>query len=472
MNFLELNDLICSGEKEIVLDSDISLRYVDLKGLERINLDVDGLVIDGAGHCINSDIRKQIFKCSAKGVVLKNLKFQFAFSINPGSAVCNTGDLEIVDCQFLYNYSGDAVHNEGKMSIISSQFIYNKGFKGSCVSNAGELLIKDSLFKKNKAYQGAIYNTSKLTVMDSSFCENSSMHSGAIDNYGDLEIFKSEFKANKAKVRGGAMCNRGKIAITDSLFVDNHARYAGAIKNFKAELSVASSTFSQNSAREGGAILNRWATLKMEDCRISKNDAETGIIYNHTADLILSRSLLDENECAPLCNDGKAIVSECEFSKNKSHAIDNRSKLRVGESLFEQNEFMWGGAIRSRDELEITRSTFLQNASRFGGAIDNFKGNLCVSECEFAKNKASLGGAIYSERGIFKMTESSLGENSADEFGGAVFINGSETSMSACRFSRNIAVGDGGAIYDWPDNQRYFECIGCSFEDNMPEGIS
>ena len=79
MNFLELNDLIRSGEKEIVLDSDISLRHVDLKGLERIDLDVDGLVIDGAGHSISSDTRKQIFKCSAKGVVLKNLKLQHAF---------------------------------------------------------------------------------------------------------------------------------------------------------------------------------------------------------------------------------------------------------------------------------------------------------------------------------------------------------------------------------------------------------
>ena len=170
--------------------------------------------------------------------------------------------------------------------------------------------------------------------------------------------------------------------------------------------------------------------------------------------------------------DGKAIVSECEFSKNRSQAIDNRSKLRVDESLFEQNEFMWGGAIRNRDELDVTNSSFRQNASRFGGAIDNFKGDLYVSGCEFTQNMASLGGAIYSERGIFKMSGSSLGNNSADEFGGAIFVNGSEMALSSCKFSQNIAAGKGGAIYNWPDNQRYFECIDCSFEDNMPDGIS
>ena len=55
-NFKYLDDLIHSGVKEIVLDSDIELDPTNERReyLNGIKLDVDDLTIDGNGHAIDA----------------------------------------------------------------------------------------------------------------------------------------------------------------------------------------------------------------------------------------------------------------------------------------------------------------------------------------------------------------------------------------------------------------------------------
>ena len=66
-NFKYLDDLIHSGAKEIVLDSNIVLNdEEESEYSEGIKLDVDNLVIDGQGYTINVKGKTRIFLFQVK----------------------------------------------------------------------------------------------------------------------------------------------------------------------------------------------------------------------------------------------------------------------------------------------------------------------------------------------------------------------------------------------------------------------
>ena len=73
-NFKYLDDLIHSGVKEIILDSNIVLSNDEASEyLEGINLDVDDLVIDGNGHSIDACGKTRIFHSTSKNITIKNI---------------------------------------------------------------------------------------------------------------------------------------------------------------------------------------------------------------------------------------------------------------------------------------------------------------------------------------------------------------------------------------------------------------
>ena len=73
-NFKYLDELIHSGIKEIVLDSDIVLSDdEELQYLEGIKLDVDDLIINGNGHRIDAQGKTRIFEANGKNIILKTL---------------------------------------------------------------------------------------------------------------------------------------------------------------------------------------------------------------------------------------------------------------------------------------------------------------------------------------------------------------------------------------------------------------
>lgn len=71
-NFKYLDELVHSGAKEIVLDSDIALGVDEWSKYEEgIRLNVDGLAIDGNGHTIDAKEKTRIFHCTGKNIALK-----------------------------------------------------------------------------------------------------------------------------------------------------------------------------------------------------------------------------------------------------------------------------------------------------------------------------------------------------------------------------------------------------------------
>ena len=161
-NFRYLDDLIHSGEKEIVLDSDIVLGSDEKsKYYTGIQLDVDGVVIDGDGHAIDACGKTRIFECTGKNIIIRNVRFLNGYSWQ-GGAICNNGDVRVIDSYFVGNFSSDdggAVYNEKNMEICRCRFLGNEAsYSGGAIANAdADLRVEDSRFFDNVAdYNGAI----------------------------------------------------------------------------------------------------------------------------------------------------------------------------------------------------------------------------------------------------------------------------------------------------------------------------
>lgn len=206
-NFKYLDDLIHSGTKEIVLDSDIVLddgeESEDLF-FNGIKLDVDGLIIDGNGHIIDGKEKARIFSCTGKNITIKNITLK-------------------------------------------------NGTHLSAILNRGILTVINSLFTNNRGYGGAIWNFEDafLTIIDSTFANNITVRrgGGVYNCEGTLTIINSVFTGNYANHVGGAVCNfDGMVDITKSTFTDNSAgRHGEAIFCTKdGEVNLKDCTFEDN----------------------------------------------------------------------------------------------------------------------------------------------------------------------------------------------------------------------------------
>ena len=235
-NFRYLDDLVHSGVKEILLDSDIVLsRDEKSQYLNGIELDVDDLVIDGNGYAIDAQGLTRIFHCTGKNVFIKNIILKNGFTEKNGGA------------------------------------IYNRG----------ELTITESTLSENTAqlYGGAIHNMSRLTITESILNENTAEYGGAIHNLkGEITITESTLTENTAQRKSGAIHNYdGELTITESALTKNTAqREGGAIYNsWEGELIITESILNENTARHGGVIyLDKQAKYDSKNCTFKDNDPD------------------------------------------------------------------------------------------------------------------------------------------------------------------------------------------------------
>jgi hypothetical protein len=236
INFKNLDELIHSGIKEIVLKSDVVFQDEE-DYLDGIKLDDDNLVIDGNNHIIDGSDCAGIFTVSGKNILIKNLIFK-------------NGNVE--------GYGGAINNLEGsKLRVSNVYFVDNSSFYGGAIFNEGKMEIEDAYFKNNHAKSGgAIANGSWMIIKYSKFDNNTADNAGAIDNWQSLEIKDSIFRQNSAKI-AGSMINDGKLNLDSTVFENNSADSTGAIHNQESGvLTIKNSKFKSNSTRNDGIIFN------------------------------------------------------------------------------------------------------------------------------------------------------------------------------------------------------------------------
>ena len=328
-NFKYLDDLIHSGQKDIVLDSDIVLDDgEESEYLKGIKLDVDNLAIEGNGYTIDAQRLTRIFYCTGKNVTIKNITLKRGFSKG----------------------NGGAVHNKGGLTIIKSKFIDCTAKRGGTLYNIDKLTIRESAFDKNIANRdgGSIYNKGRISITKSSFNKNSAKWGGAIHNKSELSIIKSKLIDNFAKCGGGAIHNKGELVINETAFSKNIAKVIGGVinNNSRGELIIRKSILTENTSEDtGGVIHSSKGNFKIFNCEISCNNSPNNIITNKDS----------------------LQIYETVFNRNQSkHIISNStemSNLSVFYGVFIENNVVKSVITNSGKFCSVEKTIFESNLS-------------------------------------------------------------------------------------------------------------
>ena len=499
-NFQYLDDLIHSGAKEIVLDSDIVLdddekwQYSD-----GIKLDVDDLVIDGKGHTINAKEKTRIFYCTGENIIIKNITLKKGFTKN-GGAIYNSGEITISHSTLTENTAkndGGAIYNErgDELTIIESILTENISTKGGAIHNKGSLTITDSTFTENitkgeYSSGGAIYNSGEITITCSTIQENTSQEDGgAIRNdVGELTITESTLQQNTANRDGGAIYNRGgELTITSSTLTENMAENdGGAIYNFSGEITITSSTLTENMAEnDGGAIYNDIGEITIIDSTLQQNTAkyDGGATYNTlVGSLTITKTAFNENianergmdifnngqifskeniskiiqvhnelgkfyHLKPLKNNQKDFTYLNELINAETNEIKLENDIILNIENNEQKTFENGIEI-DRDNLVIDGNGHTIDAQGKTRIFHCSGKNITIKNITL-KNGFSkdYGGVIFHKDGDLTITKSTFTENTS-RHGGAIYNEGNdELTIIESTLTENTST-KGGAIYN------------------------
>jgi predicted outer membrane repeat protein len=270
-NFQYLDDMICTGKREITLSHDIVLENSEKSRYKQgIEIDCGEIIIDGNGHSIDALKKASIFNISSGHVTLKNITFLNGKNEMFGAAITSYANVNVFNCTFRNNQAkqGSAISSIRQMKLVNCVFLKNHALlSGAALSNGGEMLIDSCEFSDNESKDegGAIYNggtksgevfrPGSLVMRDTILRNNKSEYGGAIANGAVMEIADSTLSSNRSKRSGGAIRNTGESAVLKikrSRFIEN----------------VCSS-----SSVSGGAIWTNKnnAILELSDCEFKNN---------------------------------------------------------------------------------------------------------------------------------------------------------------------------------------------------------
>lgn len=489
-SFKYLDDLIHSGQNNIVMDCDISLNVGFLsKEKEQyengIKLDVDNIIIDGNNHFIDALGKTRIFEVFGKKITLKNIQFKNGFAPKDGGAICNhdDGEIQIKNCSFTGNYArngGEAIVNKGNMDIMESYFtgpnqyyMENKNYlsvKGLTfknpnslnIRNYGRISAEESLLENidDSFYDSKIYTV--LSKSNQTFRYlNDLIASGTKNIILDEDIHFSffdeeiEIDTNELVIDGNGHTidsqgktrffniKNGKIVFKNIHFKNGFSSKKGGALFNNGDIQVISCLFTNNNALKGGAIYNEEGSkLNIVDSTFIDNIAdEGGLAYNNFGEINCNNSILKNNSAYSYgggiyINGGYVKFSNSDLSNNlafEGGLFYNKGKLQIFNCNFNHNEAKnWIDMYSGRDESK-------------GGAIYNC-GQLQIKDSTLKCNESEFGGFL-SCNGNTNLIRCSFVENRASRGGAISILENGELQINECSFHDNNAL-NGGAIYN------------------------
>jgi hypothetical protein len=424
------------------------------------------------------------------------------FTIKNGNALCGGGiycvnsSPAIVNCtfsdnmaqQFQYVYSLQLLddsslmfHNDTEIRIMCPPPIPQRRGNGAgicCVdSNATVLNCK---FLSNSAYEhgGGMYSMGgNPTLIKCLFSSNFAGGGGGMANLeGSSPTLKDcTFNANTAETGGGGMRNadNSNPTLNDCEFLENTAGWSGGLGNYKSNPILTNCTFIGNSAQNnGGGINNYESNPVFVNCIFSKNSAEIGggIFSEYNSSSTLDNCTLSDNTAhhggGIYCVSCSPNITNCTFTNNTAEYEDFTSMLSLetrDPTINDGNIIRVmcpplpptttaklkgiGGAIYSnQSNLTLSSSTFSNNSAfEYGGAIYNeFDFNSTLTQCSFKDNHAGSGGGIESHDSSLMLTNCVFTENSAVYGGGGIRNEFCNSILTNCTFNYNSAGWSGG----------------------------
>ena len=481
-NFKYLEDLINSGEKEIILDSDILF-----DSDESISIEENNIVIDGNGHVIDANMCSRIFSISDSEVTIKNVTFQnskgaisiwdssakfidccFQDNINEGSGggaiSSHHSCLYFVDCNFIHNSAalGGAVHNNSfseseNLIFKNCNFHYNWSKSNHEIDNWHSYTDSDY----RGGHGGAIYSYGNIQLENCVFDQNhADILGGAIfvkDNEKLKEkpivnIVECKFLRNFSYKMGGAIYNKTYSYLDNCYFEGNHIKPDDFIK-FHLSYGKYNINYGYDDRLLGGAI-SSFRNIVIENSKFKFNKSECGGAISNFHDMSLKMCIFKNNEAK---NGGGAIINasskyssyslqieKCNFldniSESKGESIfneDESTKILCSESTFKNSkELSYHSVIYNENELDINKCEFLdnQNCDYILYQSKNRSSFLSIQNSVFKSNSV-LNELICIDDGFCSIKLSEFNDNES------IYLvnNKGITSIDKLKFKRNLS---------------------------------
>jgi hypothetical protein len=439
--------------------------------------------IDGGG---SRNLLRFVNSSRARGkrVTFLRITFQNGYSADlneAGGVTLNNAEALFRVCSFVNDRSASTVTGGGAVLALpgSSATFVGSSFQGSSSPARGGALevraasvtIQGGDFTGNRtnlpghnvnSFGGAIaVIDGALSVSGTRFERNEAGWIGgalyAIGTWNlgsSVAVSHSTFNANRAAAdpccvnpspaSGGAIHAEDltTLRVDGSLFTQNAAGYGGAVDSYRADVQIAGSVFQQNTADVGGAI----SSLSLDNPDSSTNN---GAINRPNARLVIDRSLLQGGGAAP--RSGACILAGGDDYRaygggpvpQAGTLADNRSRVEIRNTVFSDCDVAGGngGGALSGDllDLDVEDSMVLDSDAR--------------------GTDARGGGFLLNQDSTARILRTTFAHDSAEKWGGALFLSGSTLQADGCRFYDDDVVpgvlegvGDsrGGALYSTP----------------------
>ncbi len=216
--------------------------------------------------------------------------------------------------------------------------------------------------------------------------------------------------------------------------------------------------------RYGGGIFNTGG-LTVCNSTITNNTCSSGI--HNSGNLTVINTTISGHWGSGITNFGNLIVMNSTISDNqadKGGGILNDGTLVLTNSIVADNWALErGGGIYNKDTLYINNSTISGNSTygssyhEYGGGIYNDEGEMTISRSTFSDNSAVHSGGAIANYGNMTVTGSLFQDNNAGEDGGAIsnfshyysISDGPAMKVSDSTFIGNFAEIGGGGIHNW-----------------------
>ncbi|MCY4466201.1 MAG: hypothetical protein OXE46_11765 [Chloroflexi bacterium] len=330
------------------------------------------LSINGKGlYFVSGDNRYRIFLVGPEGMLtLRNLTLARG-KARMGGALCGAADGA--------DRFGGAVCNLGELVVMDSHFTRNVADAGGAIySQAGAVRISSSSFTDNTAASdgGALYLLDgSLGVRGGIFVDNVAVtHGGAIFSQNvSIDIRDSQFRSNQADDDGGAMHpSGGEIDISGSIFDSNlTADDGGALRVKDSILRISGSTFSGNQATDnGGALHSSDGSSRISNSTFYENSATNGGALSIADDDASLKHVTVVHNSAR--ESGGGIMVCCETDEDAGH-------LFLRHSIVAYND---GGdcAVNVSGTLEDSSYNLIGDGSCDAAPVDPLLGDLTQPE--------------------------------------------------------------------------------------------
>ena len=344
------------------------------------------------------------------------------------STPISTGSNTFRDDSFLDRHP----HFGGGIKAVYStlNFTGNITFIGNSAENGGGISVRksalnltgNSIFTGNTAEHngGGIYiqNSTLISTGNRTFRDNSAQHFGGGICAADSNLKftgNNVFRSNSAvKDGGGGMmifCSNLNF-IENTTFINNSAKRGGGIRTFYSTLTITGkAAFRKDTAKYRGG-----STYTILNIVGYSEDSNSGKYHENCT---TSCSLL-------------FVHNSAEFFGGAVDTVDSTLNFEGCNTFSRNSAWYYGGGVHSENSiLKISGNTiFSSNSVQYdGGGIYGLGTTLYMSGMNnFTANTAERGGAEYLASSFILLSKNStvtMNNNSATQYGGAVFVQDS-----------------------------------------------